>query len=111
MKKFILLLVVVAFSATTKIANSSNLTKSSVVFGKVPEAVMDTFNGHISNIVEVYFPGSTGWDDSEMVWDHQKSDWACNGSIAVNGGGSITISSGLYSNNGQVFYLYYQVNQ
>ena len=111
MKKFILLLVVVAFTATSRSVNSSNLTKSSVMFARVPEAVMVTFSDHITNIAEVNFPGNSGWDDSGVTWDHQKSDWACSGDVSVNGGGTIHISGGLYNNNGSFYYLFYEVIQ
>jgi len=111
MKKIILLLAIVAVSATTKTVNSSNSVKLVVAAAKVPEAVMTTFNGHITNIADVNFPGNNGWDDSQVQWSRDKSNWACSGDVNVNGGGKIHIISGEYDNNGTVQNLYYETIQ
>jgi hypothetical protein len=113
MKKIVLLIAAVVLSATTGMVNSSNSINSSAqAAGRVPEAVVNSFNENITNIVDTWFPGNSGWDGSQVSWDHVKSDWKCNGIVTVNGAtGHVQVIDAMYHNNGQLLYMYYDVVQ
>jgi hypothetical protein len=111
MKKFILVLSLMVFTSAMTNVNSS-ITKH-VMASKVPDAVMATFNGQISDLMNTWFPGNDGWDDSGMNWNHEKSDWRADGMVTVNGGNGngVQIVDALYDNNGNFHYVYYNIIQ
>jgi len=114
MKKFILLLAVVAFTATTRSVNSSNLTKASVkiAIGSVPEEVQATFNDVVDQIMDNWYPGNTGYDMSGIGWQRNKGSWEATGAVRLPGSTQgIDIVGSEFKNTGEFISLNYNVAQ
>ena len=115
MKKAFLLLAVIALVSTTGIVHSANSgsVPLNIKGPSVPDAVMATFNGILTDIMNNSFPSNPNYDASGITWTHDKDGWHCNGFVAqIGGNGSgVNVIGGDFLRNGVCINLYYTVVQ
>jgi len=119
MKKILVLLAVVAMSATTRSVNS-NQTKSCVKYnsstkvsiGSVPEAVEASFNDVVDQVMDNWYPGNSGYDMSGIGWQRNKGSWEATGAVRLPGSTQgIDIVGSEFKNTGEFVSLNYNVAQ
>ncbi|HUR66377.1 MAG TPA: hypothetical protein VMZ03_08480 [Chitinophagaceae bacterium] len=114
MKKTLLLIAMVTLVSTTLVSSASStaIYNASSISKAPPEEVAATFNGIMTNIMEVAFPGNSSYDASAVNWTKNKNVWTCEGYVTqANGNGTVQVVSGSFvGNNGQMIEFFYNVN-
>jgi hypothetical protein len=118
MKKFLAILTLVVFVSsftTTDLQKVKSLKSVTVktTGGNVPEEVMVTYNQVVTDVMNNWYPGNSGWDDSQVNWDRAKGEWKSTGFVGVNGGNGagIMIVDGVFRNTGEFVRFFYNVVQ
>ncbi len=114
MKKIVLLSgLVIGLSSMGTISNGSiTQTQAFKVSAekKAPRAVLNSFNEVISEIMNTYFPNSSGWD-SYVVWTRDQGDWVASGRVTIpnNNAYRIDIQSARFGQHGEFIEIFYTV--
>jgi hypothetical protein len=112
MKKALLLLGLVVATSSSSFISPAFSNTHSVSVGQVPEEVVATYNGVVSDVMNNWYPNNGGFNSDGVSWTREKGAWTCNGDVMLNdGSGGINVVSGYFKNTGEFVSLNYNVIQ
>ena len=111
MKKVLVLLALVVITSSGTHVQSTPASQLKMAAGSVPEAVIVGFESTTADVMNNWYPGNSGWDESNVSWNHYKGDWVCTGNVLVSGGNGngINIVEAHYKNTGEFISYNYNV--